>query len=163
MENGKAPEIPGAGIVYGETEYLKEEAPEVPVTGIIYGEIAYWVALLGILIAIVGIIIYMVYNGYVNLTCSLNELWRGASVDAIWSGCAGVIKTPEGHWYLSKLSYGDGIAMLGIAVSCSAAVLGMWGGLFGMVRSKGGMYIVFALIIAIILTLAAAGLIVIKE
>jgi hypothetical protein len=140
----------------------KEKPPEVPVTGVIYGEIAYRIALLGILISIVGIIIYMVSNGYVNLTCSLDQLWRGANVDAIWKGCAG-IKTPEGHWYLGMLSHGDAIAMLGISVTCSAAVLGMWGGLVGMVRSKGGMYIIFALIVAIILTLAAVGLIVIKE
>jgi len=142
----------------------KEKAPEVPVTGIIYGEIAYRVALLGILISIVGIVIYMISNGYLDRTCSLDQLWGGASVDTIWRECAGV-KTPEGHWYLSlsMLSHGDAVAMLGIAVTSSAAVFGMWGGLVGMVRSKGGMYIAFALIVAIILTLAAAGLIVIQE
>lgn len=163
MEKGKASEVPGGGIVYGGTAYSKEKAPEVPVTGIIYGEIAYWVALLGILISIIGIVIYMVSGGYLNMTCSLDQLWRGTSVDAIWTGCANVSQTPEGHWYFGKLAYGDGIAMLGIAVSCTAAVLGMWGGLFGMIRSKGGMYIVFVLIVAIILTLCAAGLVVIKE
>jgi hypothetical protein len=136
----------------------KEKPPEVPVPGVIYGEIAYRFALLGILISIVGMVIYMMSNGYLDKTCLLNQLWGGASVDAIWKGCAG-IKTPEGHWYLSKLSQGDGIAMLGISVTCSAAVLGMWGGLIGMVRSKGGMYIVFALIVAIILTLCAIGLV----
>jgi uncharacterized membrane protein len=141
----------------------KEKPPEVPVTGVIYGEIAYRIALLGILISIVGIIIYMISNGYLDRTCTLNQIWSGASVDAVWKECAGVSATPEGHWYLSMLSHGDAIAMLGIAVSCSAAVVGMWGGLVGMVRSKGGMYIAFALIVAIILTLAAAGLIVIKE
>jgi hypothetical protein len=141
----------------------KEKPPEVPITGVIYGEIAYRIALLGILISIVGIVIYMISNGYLDRSCTLNQLWSGASVDTIWKECAGVSTTPEGHWYLSMLSRGDAIAMLGIAVSCSAAVVGMWGGLVGMVRSKGGMYIIFALIVAIILTLAAAGLIVIKE
>ncbi len=163
MEKGKASEVPGGGIVYGETAYSKEKAPEVPIAGVIYGEIAYWIALLGILISIVGIAIYMKSGGYADKTCLLNQLWGGASVDAIWKGCAGVSKAPEGHWYLSKLSYGDGIAMLGIAVTCSAAVFGMWGGLFGVLRSKWGMYIVLALIVAIILTMSVAGLIVIKE
>jgi len=141
----------------------KEKPPEVPVTGVIYGEIAYRIALLGILISIVGIIIYMISNGYLDRTCTLNQLWSGASVDTIWSECAGVSAALEGHWYFSMLSHGDAIAMLGISVTCSAAVLGMWGGLIGMVRSKGGMYIIFALIVAIILTLCAVGLVVIKE
>ena len=141
----------------------KEKAQQVPVPGIIYGEIAYWVALLGIAISIVGIVIYMISNGYLDRTCTLDQLWTGASCDTIWKECAGVSEIPEGHWYLRMLSHGDAVAMLGIAVSCCAAVLGMWGGLFGMLRSKGGMYFAFALTIAVILTLCAIGVITIQE
>jgi uncharacterized membrane protein len=70
---------------------------------------------------------------------------------------------PHGHWYLGKLGYGDAIAMLGIAVSCFAAVIGMWGATFAMFRDKEKLYAAFALIVALLLTLCALGIISVKH
>jgi hypothetical protein len=60
---------------------------------------------------------------------------------------------------LDLLSNGDVIAMVGVAIICGAAVVGMWGAFVGTVRSRERLYAVLALIIAVILTLSAIGVI----
>ena len=140
----------------------KDTVPKPPAAGIIYGEIAYWLVLLGVVIAIVGLAIYMVTDGFVNKEAMLGSLWDGADVNAVWEQSSGVNEAPQGHWYLRFLS-GDAVAMVGIAIASLAAVIGMWGAFFGMVRSKGGIYIFFALTVAVVLTLSALGIISLKH
>lgn len=136
----------------------KDKVPKPPIAGTLYGDITYWLLLVGVVIAIVGLAIYMTTDGFVNKEALLDQLWQGADVDTIWEASSSVNEAPEGHWYLRFLS-GDAVAMVGIAIAALAAVFGMWGALFGLVRSKGGIYITFALIIAVILTLSALGVI----
>ena len=57
------------------------------------------------------------------------------------------------------LSKPDAIAMLGIAIGCLAAMFGMWGAFFQMLRRGRKLYLIFALVIAVILTLSALGII----
>ena len=140
----------------------RDKAPKPPSGGIIYGEIAYWLVLIGVIIAIVGSVIYMTSDGFVNKEAMLESLWDGADVDTVWEKSSSLDEAPQGHWYLRRLS-GDTVAMFGIALACLAAVVGMWGALFGMVRSKGGIYIIFTLIIALVLTLSALGVISLKH
>jgi hypothetical protein len=135
------------------------EVPRPPREGIVYGEIAYWLLLIGMMVAIVGSVIYIASQGYVDKTCLLTHLWQGDDIHAIWEECAGASEVPQGHWYLGMLSQPDAIAMLGIAISCIAAVFGMWGAFFQMLRSGRKLYLIFALIIAVILTLSALGII----
>jgi hypothetical protein len=142
---------------------MKEEAPKPPIAGIIYGEIAYWLVIIGMLVAIAGSAMYLTAGGYVDQTCFLGHLWKGDDVHTIWEECAGVSEVPHGHWYIGMLSYGDAVAMLGIAIGCFAAVIGMWGAFLGMLRSKESIYIIFALIVAIILLLSALGIISLKH
>jgi len=141
------------------------EVPAVPVSGIVYGQIAYWVLLLGLIVALVGSVICMLSDGNPGGSAVLDHVWSGDDVPTIWETCAGLATPPRGHWYLQALSHGDGIAMLGIAISCMAAVLGMWGAALVMLRSPGQthasltrLYFLFALIVAIILTLSALGI-----
>lgn len=115
----------------------------------------------GMVIAVIGSAIYMSSGGYADKTCLLSELWSGKETHEIWEKCAGEI--PQGHWYLSKLGYGDAIAMLGIAVSCFAAITGMWGATFAMFREKEIFYAILALIVAVLLTLCALGIISVKH
>ena len=145
---------------------MKDEHPKPPIAGVIYGRIAYSVVMLGILIAIVGMVMYFVSDGYIEQDCLLDSLWDGEKAEAIWEGncTAGDHSTgdaiePSGHYYLGMLSYGDGIAMLGIAICCFAAVIGMWGAFIGTLRSGERIYALFALIVAVILTLSAIGII----
>ena len=142
-----------------EMQSEMDRAPKPPVAAIIYGEITYWLAIAGVIIAMAGIIIYLALGGYLDKASITRDLWRGDTVRTIWKDSAGVTAVPSGFWYLGRLTKGDCLAMLGIAVACVAAVVGMWGAVFGLLRSKGGIYIIFALIIAAILTLSASGII----
>ena len=135
-----------------------QEAPKPPLAGVIYGRICYWIVMLGILVAVVGMIIYFASDGYMDKAQFLDLLWDGEEAAVIWETASIDGEVPEGHWFLSALSHGDVIAMLGIAICCLAAVVGMWGALVGTVRSGERMYALFALIVACILTASAMGL-----
>jgi hypothetical protein len=136
----------------------KDKAPKPPTAGIIYGNIAYRLAIIGMIIAMVGIIIYLASGGYLNESALLKDLWRGDTVRSLWVECAGATRIPHGYWFLGRLAQGDCLAMLGIAVACIAGVVGVWGAVFGLLRSKGGIFIIFALVVAVILTLSALGI-----
>ena len=130
-------------------------------SGLIYGEIAYWVALLGMAVSIVGIILYLIgVNQFFEPQTLLNELFAGKDVTTIWHDAADS-HVMHGHWYLQVLAKSDAIAMLGIGICCFAGVLGAWGSTIGMIVNKEKPYIflVFALIISIILAMSAGGLI----
>ncbi|MFW6127825.1 MAG: DUF1634 domain-containing protein [Halobacteriota archaeon] len=148
----------------------EEERPKPPMAGVIYGEIAYWIILVGTVIAIIGLAIYLVAPSEevaVEKGCFLENLWAGCEseggravgcdADTIWERCSSMDR-PHGHWYIGYLGYGDGLAMAGIAIGCMAAVVGMWGASIGMIRRKEIVYIILSLLVAIILTLSAAGL-----
>jgi hypothetical protein len=136
-----------------------QSAPKPPAAGVIYGEICYWLVMVGIVIAIVGMIMYFVSDGNMDKQCLLDGLWDGHEVETIWETCTEEGHVPEGHWYLSALSKGDVVAMLGIAITGFAAVVGMWGALVGTVRSGERLYSLFAVIVAVILTASAVGVV----
>jgi hypothetical protein len=150
---------------------MKDEHPKPPIAGVIYGRICYWLVIIGIIVSMVGMVIYFVSDGYFDQDCLLDSLWDGHEVEEIWEGnCTTEVAgdghagdeahiSPHGHWYLKMLSHGDGIAMLGIAICCFAAVIGMWGATIGTIRSGERLYALFALIVAVIMTLSAIGII----
>ncbi|MFO7967041.1 MAG: DUF1634 domain-containing protein [Archaeoglobaceae archaeon] len=148
----------------------EEDRPKPPIPGIIYGEAAYWIIIVGTVIAVVGLALYLVAPSddvIVEKGCFLENLWAGCESETgtavgcdastIWERCSGR-DMPHGHWYVDYLGNGDGLAMAGIAIGCLAAVVGMWGAFIGMIRRKEVVYIILSLVIAIILTASAAGL-----
>jgi hypothetical protein len=137
----------------------KDNSPKPPREGIVYGEIAYWFLVAGVLIAIVGLIIYLASPGYIDKTGLLDYLWQGCDCQTIWADLSAASHALPWYSSLGLLVNGDRLAMLGIAVACFAAVFGMWGAAFQMARSKSKLYLIFALIIAAVLTLSALGLI----
>jgi hypothetical protein len=138
----------------------KESIPKPMIAGLIYGEIAYWMVLASMAIVIAGFLIYLVSGGgRLDSTAVLNGLWQGNSCQTIWQEVGGLSDPPSWYWCFGCLSQGDGLAMLGIAVTCVTGVVGAWGATLGMVRSKGGIFIVFGLIIGVILTLSALGVV----
>lgn len=134
-------------------------APKAPPPreGIVYARIVSWILVVGVIISLVGLIIYIPTGGEVNTVSLLDYLWQGCDCHTIWSELAGGISPLS--FSLGTLSHGDGLAMLGITISCLAAVIGMWGLSFQMMRRKGRLYLVFAVIISIVLTLSVLGLI----
>ena len=132
--------------------------PKPPSAGVIYGEIAYWVAMIGITIALIGSTIYLLLGGYFNETSLFDCLWEGDTTDTIWSNCVGVASAPHGFWYLHRLGEGDCLAMLGVSVACIAAAIGMWSVAFMMMRKKDNIFAIFSLIVAVILTMGVMGI-----
>jgi hypothetical protein len=137
----------------------EEKVPVRPMlAGVVYGEIVFWVIIGSITIGIVGLLMYLLTGGYFNSVNLLNQLWGGADCQTIWKEVGGASQPMSWYSCLGMLSKGDMLAMLGLAITGFAAVIGMWGAFVGMLRSKGGIYIIFALIIAIVLTLSAMGI-----
>lgn len=135
-----------------ETSIERNKAPKPHVAGVVYGKVAYWVAMAGIMIALIGSTIYLALGGYFNETSLFDCLWEGDSTSTIWSSCTGLNHIPHGFWYLHQLTQWDCIAMLGVAIACVAAVVGMWAVVYIMVQKKDRIFTVFSLITALILT-----------
>ena len=136
-----------------------EIIPKPPEAGVIYGRICYWIVLIGIVVSVIGMIMYFTSDGCVDRETLWQGIWSGDEKEVLWeNNCTGE-DVPHGHWYFGQLGEGDGLAMLGIAICSVAAVFGMWGAFIGMVRSKEKVYSVFALIVAVILTCGALGVI----
>ena len=142
-----------------ESEVTRDEVsrPKPPLAAIVYGEICLALAVVGIVLAVIGMAMYFASDGYLNESCLLESLWEGQDVETIWETCSEFTSVPDGHWYLSLLSHGDALAMLGIAIAALAAVVGMWGAFMGMLRSREWLYALLALVVAVILTASATG------
>ena len=142
---------------------VSQEKPKPPLSGIVYGEVAYWMALVGVIISIVGMGMYFTSEtNYVNSKCLLSSLWAGKDAHTIWEECAKNV--PHSHWYLEKLNTGDGVAMLGIALSCLAAVIGVWLSFLTMLKEKERvLFVAMSFIVAAILTASALGIISLKH
>ena len=138
---------------------MDKERPKPPMAGIVYGQIAYLFVIIGLLVALIGTVIYFTSDGYVNKECVLDKIWDGEKAEVIWQECAGESEIPTGHWYFGKLSDGDGIATLGIAIASVAAAFGMWGAFIAMWRARDRLYMIFALVAAIVISLSALGII----
>lgn len=142
---------------------MKEEKPEAPFVGVIYGEITYWITLVGLIIGIVGMVISLGGSSVMDTSKMVTHLWEGKTIEEIWKESADQ-EMPGGHWYLERLSCGDAIAMLGIAVMSIAAVIGMWvSTVITLARDRDTIYGVLAVIVAVILLLCAAGVIALRH
>jgi hypothetical protein len=138
---------------------VKEDVAAQPLlAGVIYGEIVFWMMLVGIVIAVAGLTIYIVYGGYFNSANLLDLLWRGSDSLTIWQEVGNVSQPLPWYSCLKMLSKGDMLAVLGLAVAGTAAVFGTWGAFLGMLRTSSKIYMLFTLVIAVILTLSAVGI-----
>lgn len=138
-----------------------QEYPKPRLSGIVYGEFAYWLTLAGMVVAIIGMVMYMFkMNQFFDAQKLMAALWEGKDTHSIWKLASGS-EVQYGHWYLKNLATSDGLAMLGIGICCVAGVFGIWGSVVAMIvkKEKPYIFLVFALIIAIILLCSAAGLI----
>lgn len=128
-------------------------------SGIIYGETVFWIMIISMAIAIPGFVIYMIQGGgYFNSVNLLSHLWGGSDCSTIWKEVGGVSQPLPWYKSFELLNKGDMLATVGIAMTGIAAVAGMWGAFLGTLRGKAGIYIIFAFIIAVALTLSALGI-----
>ncbi len=141
---------------------MEKEKIKPPITGIAYGEIAYWLTIVGMIVAITGTAIYLTGTSLLDAGCTLNLLWKGKSIHEILKEC-GSIEELSGHWYFGYLPKGDAIAMLGIAICSMAAVIGMWVAFGLTIKERDYKYALFALIVVLILTMCVTGIIAFKH
>ena len=141
-----------------------QEKPKPLLSGIIYGEIAFWITIVGMLVATIGIIMYFFGRNQL-FACQelLNGILEGKNAVTICDEIA-CKEIEYGNWYLSNLSFSDSICMLGMGICGLAAIVGVFGYSAGVIvkREKPYIFLVFALIIAVILVLSATGLISIR-
>lgn len=138
-----------------------QQGPKPLLSGVIYGQCAFWIAVVGFVVSVYGVLMSSIGpSQFFDMDALLNGLWAGKDAMTIWQDAAGY-EVMHGHWYLKKLAYPDGIAMLGIGITCLGGVIGAWGAFIGMLihREKPRIFTVFAAIISIILTASALGLI----
>ena len=135
------------------------EQPKLP--GLIYGECTFWITIAGMLVSIAGMLYYFAGNSQLLKVDTLaQDLWGGKNPAYIWESGGGT-EALSGQWNLQKLSFGDGIAMLGISICCFAGVIGAWGAWAGMIISKEKSFFfqILAIIVCLLLSCAACGLI----
>ncbi len=143
------------------------EKPKPPIEGIIYGETAAIITIIGICIAIAGIVVGVTSgNDIVDFQKLVNDLLSGKSEYYIWNHDSklGDLQHTK-YWFFNMLNYGTGIAMTGIAIAIFGGIVGALGIFISMFRSKEvllykkGLYTILSLVIVLILILAAAGVI----
>lgn len=137
---------------------MEDTRPEIPLAGIIYGEIVYWMTIVGSIIAIVGATIAMVgAKNYLDPSYVFSAIWQGDHTVAIWEGAVGHI--PEGHWYLPRLADGDALAMLGLAVGVFSVIPAMLGSAIALLRKRQILFATLALVAALLCITSCLGLI----
>jgi len=154
-----------AGTIGYGVPAAKDIAPEIPVPeknaartkskieDLAYGEPVYWLTLIGSLLVIVGgMVAFLTQDNFVSTSYWISSVWQGLTTEEIWDGAGG---SPEGHWYLSHLTTGDGLQALGVSVAVFSIVLGMIAAAVVLFRRKNTFFGVFALIAATIVTVAA--------
>jgi len=100
---------------YVPFEDQADDKPIIPKAGVIYGDIIYWGTIAGTFVVLLGsFITFTTTNNYMDPAILLSAIWEGKSVDEIWTAAAG--GPPDGHWYLSVPTTGNGLTAIGIAM-----------------------------------------------
>ncbi len=143
--------------------------PDVPFEGIVYGEISAWITIAGMAIAVAGLVVgFVAGGGVITEPAFLKDFFAGMGERAIWARDSVFSRMPQHYWFLRQRIDGDEISMIGLVIACYGGVIGVWGMFVSMFRKKEvllykrGLFTILALIIAIILTLAATGVIALR-
>ncbi len=141
---------------------IKPRDVKPPFEGKVYGEISGWITILGIVVALIGNFISLTTgNSIFNYDSTVRDLFQGCGESTIWVKDTVFHAEPYGYWFLSKLSYGDGVAMLGIAMVIYGGIIGVLSLLIVMFRSKEvlfykrGLYTIIAFLISLIMLYCA--------
>ncbi|MFC1953500.1 DUF1634 domain-containing protein [Chloroflexota bacterium] len=137
---------------------IEKEKIKPPLASLVYGSVVYWVTIIGSVIALIGsVIAFISQANFVGTSYWFSSLWQGGSTQEIWEGTGG--SPPVGHWYLSHLTAGDGLAALGISVGVFSVTLAMVVVAIVLFRKEEITFGILALTTAIIITIAMLSLI----
>ena len=120
---------------------------------LIYGEPVYWATVIGSFIVVIGsLVAFLTTNNFVDTGYWISSVWDGLPKEEIWLG-AGQAE-PSGHWYLSYLTTGDGLQVAGLAIALISINIGLVAAAITLLRKKETVFAIFAMVSAIIITLA---------
>jgi len=147
----------------------EHKRPSAPLEGIVYGEISAWITIIGMIIALVGLIIGFIYGGGIFKVASMmRDLFGGSQEAEIWAKDSVFSSMPEHYWFLKQRINGDELSMVGLVIACYGGVVGIWAMFISMFRkkevllNKKGLFTLLSFIISSIITLAATGVISIR-
>ena len=127
----------------------ESKKPEIDPAAIVYGDTIYWITVVATVIVLIGTILTFTTKGnYVDPAYMLTAIWEGKNVDEIWNAATG--HTPDGHWYISQITTGDGLTMFGIALGVFSVIPGIVGAGVLLLRDKQTLFGVLAMVAALI-------------
>lgn len=154
-ENAEKPETPD-----------NSEKPKVPFESLLYAEVSAGITVVGILIAVAGLLWGFFHgDGMVNEPHLLKDLFAGVGENAIWAKDSTLCGIPPHYWFFRCWRDSSGLSMIGLVVACYGGVVGIWGMFFSLFRNKAvllyknGLYTVLTAVIGTIMTLAALGIV----
>ncbi len=136
---------------------MEDNKPKPQLAALIYGEIVYWGVLLGSVIVIIGSVLAFLGDNYIPASYWLSSIWKGESIRQIWEGATGAL--PMGHWYLSHLTTGDGLAAFGLSLGVFAVLPALLLSSAALFKEKDVVYGTLALIGGIVVLIAVLGII----
>lgn len=143
-----------------ETDVPSDELeirPEVPLAAVAYGDIVYWGTIAGSVLALIGTLIaFLTDHNLMPVGDVFAGIWSGQSGEAIWQQLTG--SAPRGHWYLGALGTGAGLSMAGLVLGVVAVIPAMVVSALLLQGQQRWLYAGLALLGALILTVAALGL-----
>ena len=147
----------------------KSERPKPPIEGVLYAEISAWITIIGMLVALVGLVVSFIWGGGImNEEGVLKDLFGGGGENVIWSKDSVFSHLPDQYWFFKHRMDGDELSMIGLVIACYGGVVGVWGMFLSMFRKKEvmllkrGLYTLLAFGLAILMTLAATGVVALR-
>ena len=136
----------------------KPNGQVAPIENRAYGELVYWSTIAASVIVTIGsLIAFVTRDNFVSTSYWISAVWDGKSTEEIWDGAAGSV--PEGHWYLSHLTTGDGLQALGLSVALISITLGMIAAGVFLFKKKSAIFGLFALTAAAVTVAAIFGIV----
>jgi hypothetical protein len=136
-----------------------EEAPLMPRAQTVYGEIVYWVTIVACIICMIGPVISVAFpdNNVLDPYRLFSAIFEGKSPQEVWQSVGG--EFPGGHFYLKRLTYGDGFTQLGLALGCSVALWALLAAAFFYLTEKIYFYVILALWVVLLVSLSMLGIV----
>ncbi len=123
-----------------------------------YGSIVYWVTILSCIICTIGPVISVASpdNNVLNPYKLFNAIFEGKDARTVWQEVGG--EFPGGHFYLKRLTYGDGFTQFGLALGCSVALWALLASAVAYASDKNYLYLSLSIWVAIMVALSMVGI-----
>jgi len=136
----------------------EDEKPKPTSESVVYGGVVYWVTICASFIALIGFVTaFVTKSNFVSPSYLISSMWQGKHPAEIWEGAGQSV--PVGHWYLSSLTSGDGLAALGLTLGILSVTLGLIVSAIVLFKKKDIFFGTLALIAAMLTIVPILGLI----